>query len=111
MKLWHVLVIVGIPFIGCTGGIAAYKVNQWTGADGREATSQVPAFAKKMGIAVSDVECMAQDSDTDGYVSCTVFGTQDGKRVTQSVECTGSWTFNEGCRIPKIQGAVQSSVK
>ena len=55
-------------------------------------------WAQSMGIQVKGVACVKHDTDNDGYVSCTV---SDGTKM-HALECASSWSWNEGCRIPKL---------
>lgn len=58
-------------------------------------------WANAMGFEDNKIVCVNSDSDQDGYVSCTMVSPD--KKVT-AIECVGSsYTFNEGCRIPKLQ--------
>lgn len=70
-----------------------------TGAHQKEAEKQAAEWAKQMGMEDAKVSCVRDDSDGDGYVSCTV---ASGGQM-HSVECTGAWTINDGCRVPKFQ--------
>jgi len=59
-------------------------------------------WATGMGIEYSGISCASQDSDGDGYVSCTIAQkSKDGTIKTTPIECAGTWTLNEGCRMPK----------
>ena len=74
--------------LGCTAGNAQQEADQW---------------AQQMGIQ-GPVVCAKQDSDGNGYVSCTY---KDGSAVS-AIECsTGYGPCNAGgCRIPppNLQG-------
>lgn len=59
------------------------------------------AWAVDVGLDAQAVVCNGQDSDGDGYVSCT-FHVADS---VQMYECAG-WTLvmpHSGCREPKIK--------
>lgn len=72
-----------------------------TGAHKPEAENQAGIYAKELGIEVKAVSCVKQDTDGDGYVSCTL--KLDDAGTTKQVECAGAWNLNEGCRDPKIK--------
>lgn len=61
-------------------------------------------FAKKMGGEVTGVVCVAQDTDGDGYVSCTVFRKD---RDPFAIECASQFTYNQGCKMPKMKPQIQ----
>ncbi len=73
----------------------------WTGAHKAEAEKQAEIYAKELGIEIVAVSCVKQDTDGDGYVSCTLKLDEAG--TTKQVECAGAWNLNEGCRDPKIK--------
>jgi len=71
----------------------------WTGAHKGEAESQAATYAKEMDYDVKATSCVRQDTDGDGYVSCTIRLADD---TTLNVECAGAYNLNSGCREPKI---------
>lgn len=85
------LLIVGVGVTKCTANL--------TGLHKSVATKQANAFAQELGLDVEHVACVKQDTDGDGYVSCT-FKFSDGS--TQQFECAGAMNLNTGCRDPKI---------
>lgn len=54
-------------------------------------------WAKELGVEVQGVSCVNQDSDGDGYVSCTV---KRGNGELMAIECNPSMGLEGGCRIP-----------
>jgi len=64
-----------------------------------EAESQARKWATSMGLDVKGVNCVNHDTDGDGYVSCTV---SDANEKLHAIECTGKYTWNSGCRTPKL---------
>lgn len=59
-------------------------------------------FALEMQIKDPTIYCASQDSDGDGYVSCTVGQKlSTGEVKTTAVECAGAISFSKGCRLPK----------
>lgn len=85
------LLIVLVGVAKCTSGIS--------GLDQSAAEKEAKLWANKMGMVDAAISCVKIDSDGDGYVSCTVL-TKEGP---QAIECTGSLTFNSGCRTPKFK--------
>jgi hypothetical protein len=48
------------------------------------------------------VNCADRDTDHDGYVSCPMVITDpSGASHIEAMECAGSFTTNNGCRVPK----------
>lgn len=74
-----------------------------TGAHKEEAEKQATAWAKQMGLQDAKVSCVSNDTDGDGYVSCTVASADK----IHSIECTGAMTINEGCRVPKLRSHIR----
>jgi len=70
-----------------------------TGAHKEEAEKQAHLWANKMELKDPKIHCVSDDSDGDGYVSCTILS-QD---KIHSIECTGAFTLNDGCRAPKLR--------
>jgi prepilin-type N-terminal cleavage/methylation domain-containing protein len=97
IELIIVVVIVGIVvalagnflFKGCTSSSA-------------EAEEAARAYAQKLGLKVIGVSCTDQDSDGDGYVSCSISHNENGKTAIQPVECAAKWSMNNGCKAPKM---------
>jgi len=85
--LLAVLVCFSLAFAGCRDHKA-------------QAEKQAHTFAQQLGLEVERIVCVNQDSDRDGYVSCT-FKLKDGE--TTAFECVGDvWmSSKEGCREPK----------
>lgn len=73
----------------------------WTGAHKDEAQAQAQVYAKEMGYDVTNTSCVRQDTDNDGYVSCTL---KLSSGDVLNVECAGAWNLNSGCREPKLKG-------
>lgn len=60
------------------------------------------AWAKSMGITPSGIVCASQDSDGDGYVSCTIAQkSKNGTITPTAIECAAAFSLSEGCRMPK----------
>lgn len=71
-----------------------------TGAHKSEGEEQASKWAKELGLEYQSVSCVKQDTDGDGYVSCTL---NLGEGRTKQVECAGAWNLNSGCREPKLK--------
>lgn len=96
-----IVVAVGVLGGGCT------CISNLTGASKKEAEVQARQWASEMGIEVKGVKCVGMDTDGDGYVSCSV---NDGTQI-HMIECTGAWTLNDGCRMPKATVRPQVNVR
>ena len=92
-------------FIVLMGGLAACPLlSGVTGIDQGAAQANAETWA---GQSYPDMKasanCVRQDTDGDGYVSCTVVVFKKGgdPMPPVQVECAGSLTLNAGCRVPK----------
>lgn len=83
-----IIAIIGMLFLGGAMG--------WN-KESAEKNAQV--FISGLELDVDKLQCNGNDSDGDGYVSCT-FKMKDGS--TRQYECVGWSWFNEGCREPKM---------
>lgn len=88
--LAFVVVLTLIIVLGSLFGIR--HLTQSTG----ESTARDWAV-KLMNIEAPNVSCVAQDTDGDGYVACTVYDPKAAKMIP--VECATLFTFNNGCKI------------
>lgn len=96
-----VIAVVGPAVVAGCGGSKTVQV---------DATQQATAYAAGMGYVNPHVQCVAWDSDGDGYVSCTVAFTQpNGTIGKDAIECAAGFNItgamNEGCRTPKLRAA------
>lgn len=85
--LIFVLVVASIGL----GGMAAAS-----GRNRREATLEAKTWLQEMSYKDAVVSCVNEDSDQDGYVSCTI------KPLTGSpfsIECARAYSLNDGCRM------------
>jgi len=80
----------------------AIAVSAFGGACGlnkKYADRNAERFIIQLGLDVKGVQCNGNDTDNDGYVSCT-FAMADGS--IKQFECAGWSYINEGCREPKL---------
>lgn len=82
------LLCLGLVRCGATSLIPSKEV----------ATHEAKVWAEDMGMDIKGVSCVRFDTDGDGYVSCTLMGTNGNVYI---VECASALTFNSGCRTPK----------
>lgn len=67
----------------------------WNITGGSQSLAQKEAEKYAANIpGVTNIECNRYDSDSDGYVSCTLFR---GRNEPKQIEC--GWG---GCRVPKM---------
>ncbi|MFI5297753.1 MAG: hypothetical protein ACHREM_06595 [Polyangiales bacterium] len=86
-----VAAIAGMRFCGNVSG-----ENKTTAED------EARKYAAALGLTVQGVECARNDSDNDGYVSCTLAVKQpSGEVAIEPIECAVKYTTNEGCRVQK----------
>lgn len=89
------LILLVFGGLRCTAGCS--------GADRRAASDEATRWSQQMGIQPLVVDCVGMDTDGDGYLSCTVsYRKPDGAIVVQPLECATKWTWNSGCRVPKM---------
>lgn len=70
-----------------------------TGPQNKEqAETEAKKFADQFFPGHGPVLCMPQDSNQDGYVSCSVLG-PDGKII--AIECAKYLSMNSGCKMPQ----------
>jgi hypothetical protein len=76
------------------------KFSAVTGSNVRSAESELKIWAGKLDIEIdgSHISCNSDDSDGDGYVSCSY---KDKAGQVHQVECAGAFNFQHGCRVPK----------
>lgn len=79
------------------------------------AEEQAKQYAADLGMTDAKVNCVNTDSNSDGYVSCTIAVPRKdgGKPDMQAVECAakmsgGCGNLNNGCRIPKGRLATET---
>lgn len=70
-----------------------------TGPQNKEqAEAEAKKFADQFFPGHGPVNCMPQDSNEDGYVSCSVLS-GDGKVI--AIECAKYLSMNSGCKMPQ----------
>jgi hypothetical protein len=96
ISIGAVLCIVAIVF----APIAYFRCSAATGANVRSAESELKAWAGKLDIKIdgSHISCNSDDSDNDGYVSCSY---KDKAGEIHQVECAAAFNLQHGCRVPK----------
>ena len=94
IELMIVLTIIAI--IAAVAVPAAYK---FFGGGSGGAEELAREWATNMQYKVVAVTCVDYDTDNDGYVSCTL--RVEGQKEMVPLECTGPWSWNDGCRSPK----------
>lgn len=69
-------------------------------SDWQKAERSAKEFAEKLAAATGKVSCTHQDTDDDGYCSCTVF-MQDGSTMAIDCGCERLCLFRcaEGCKV------------
>lgn len=70
-----------------------------SGADAKEAQKNATRYLQDLGIK-GPMVCQRVDTDGDGYISCTVKDEVTGQLM--AFECSGSISWNHGCRLPKV---------
>lgn len=104
MRIEKVIIaaVAGIFLALAVGGGCTCAANI-TGANHDKAIEAARQWGKEMGLDVKGVSCANSDSDSDGYVSCTVSSAKtDGSVQIHPVECAAAYTLNSGCRAARI---------
>jgi len=92
-ELMGVIAIVSIVFIGVFAASCS-------GSGQRNAAKQeATQWAKELNLEFTGISCADYDSDSDGYVSCTL-AMKSGE--TKQIECRGVYSIGHGCRDPKL---------
>lgn len=91
-----------LVFIGIIASIGVRGCQATTGMDRKTAEDEARRFGRDLGLNVVGVACTLTDTDGDGYVSCTLSVKDgDGKTYMEPIECSATFTLNEGCRMQK----------
>lgn len=104
MKLLHVLVAVGAISAGAVM-TSQLSCNVRSG-NKTQAEEAARTHFQALGFTVKGIQCTDEDTDGDGYVSCTVSVVdKDGSLHTESAECAIDWSMNKGCKAtqPKVR--------
>lgn len=99
VELLIVVAIIGVFCLGFVGFAFRSCGVQDSGARERDAK----LFATNLGYDVRGASCMNVDSDSDGYVSCTVsIADKNGNISMVPVECASAYAMGSGCRMQKM---------
>ncbi len=71
----------------------------------RAAEKEARAWARWMGLELVGLDCADNDSDGDGYVSCSA--NVRGQGIVP-IECRAAYSVGHGCRAPKLHIPGQS---
>lgn len=105
--LFHALV-TGIVGLGCIGVFVSVMLNLVGSVDPIDVS---PVMRQHVTALYGDpnprVQCVARDTDGDGYTSCTATYRVDGvgEIGTIEAECASN-RWNSGCRLPKVRARV-----
>ena len=104
IEIMVVMAIVAITFLIVTSVAGAGCVPAETRVVSAEENARL--HAQKMGWRIVGVACTGQDSDRDGYVSCTV---QDSEGPSRALLCGYEQAFapmgqQHGCKDPRPIG-------
>lgn len=88
-------------------GIVALPIGYVVLIDTTDEQGQAESAARQwaMGLGYTDIRavCASRDTNGDGYVSCTIAGSRDGRSEIVPVECARSvMTLNSGCRVQRM---------
>lgn len=100
--LTELMVVVAV--VGLLAVVVFFAVMRGCGGgfDNGKATESARQWAYTMGIEPKAVSCVDYDTDGDGYVSCSVsYENRAGDIKVVPIECSGTLSWNEGCRSPK----------
>lgn len=101
-------VVLGFVAVACVLFIGVLFLNLGMSATGQiqaRATQEAQTWTREMyPNETSHVACQNSDTDSNGYVSCTV---RVGERAPMGIECAVPLSMNNGCRIPPLQNMLQ----
>lgn len=91
--LFELMIVVG--FLVILVGVI------WGAVGGRgsseKATLAAQSWCQEMGYQADRISCAGNDSDQNGYVSCTIRTSSPSQLI--SVECASGYGWTEGCRL------------
>lgn len=90
--------LIFLTMLGVLGAITCSSFNPYI-ADNSKVVESAKEYAKNLGIREPNVQCVAIDSDDDGYISCTASYRNSDKLEFLAFECASSTSFNSGCRL------------
>lgn len=97
LSAFALILVTGATGCSCT------CVANVTGMNHKKAEKAAATWATQMGLKVKGVSCTDNDSDDDGYVSCTVSAERpDGSIELVPIECAAALTLNDGCKSAKV---------
>ena len=100
ITLGEVLAVIVVGGIVASIGFSA--INSGFGSTAKEkAEAALIEYSQAAGL--NPINCVARDTDGDGYVSCSAKDPERGSIV--ALQCASSWG-NEGCKVatPRIYG-------
>lgn len=92
--LLELMIVVGI--LAILGGIIWGVVGGGRGSS-ETATLAAQSWCQEMGYQADRISCARNDSDQNGYVSCTIRTLNPSQLI--SVECASGYGWTEGCRL------------
>lgn len=92
--------IIIVVILAIVAGIAWFAITSLRNSK-ELATQEAKAFAAEMKLQAESISCAERDTDSDGYVSCTISIQDGGRRRLEAIECAAKWTLNDGCRMQK----------
>ncbi len=95
--------LIGVSVVGIVMTLIAGLFFRGCISSRSEAEREAHDWCNSMHLDNAAITCAAYDTDSDGYVSCTV-GTKDDKGHVEvlPIECAARFTLNDGCRAPKM---------
>lgn len=102
LNLLEAMILIAI--VGTLGALALGGLASSCGKGSEDVEEAAREYAQKMGIRVTGVSCMNNDSDGDGYVSCSLSTKKaDGGVEIIPIECAARWSFGTGCKAKVLQ--------
>jgi prepilin-type N-terminal cleavage/methylation domain-containing protein len=95
-----ILAILGGIIWGVAGGGVVVVVVWWWWwwcGSSETATLAAQSWCQEMGYQADRISCAGNDSDQNGYVSCTIRTLNPSQLI--SVECASGYGWTEGCRL------------
>jgi flagellar basal body-associated protein FliL len=99
-----ILPYFGILIVGVTTLFCLFI----TGCEERQnAEGEARAWASSLGMADVRVNCTNMDSNHDGYVSCSIIETVNGRHEIHAIECASRYSLTGGCRMQKPSSSIR----
>lgn len=90
-------IIGGLVIVALIGIVMTLTSSLWIN-NAPAGQRQAISYAEDIGMTEAKATCMRADIDSNGYVSCTLVGKQNGQTSIVPLQCAKKFTLNYGCK-------------